>query len=63
MIANYKLVQQWMAENGLVDLGLASPTYYKVRVAAVPHLQAAILGEKSPADALKDFEADANAHH
>lgn len=59
--ANYKMVQGWMAENGLVDLGLASPVYYKVRVAAVPHLQAAILGEKTPAEALKDFENDANA--
>ncbi len=50
-----------MSENGLVDLGLASPAYYKVRVAAVPHFQAAILGEKTPAEALADFEAEANS--
>jgi ABC-type glycerol-3-phosphate transport system substrate-binding protein len=58
---NYKLVQRWMAENGRVDLGLAAPSFYKVRVAAVPHMQAAILGQKTPAQALQDFETEANA--
>ena len=50
-----------MAQNGRVDLGLASPSFYKVRVAAVPHMQAAILGQKTPAQALTDFETEANA--
>jgi multiple sugar transport system substrate-binding protein len=58
---NYRLVKKWMDESGLVDLGLTSPAYYRVRVAAVPHLQAAILGQKTAADALRDFETEANA--
>lgn len=58
---NYRLVQKWLAENGKVDMGLTSPNYYKVRVAAVPHFQAAILGQKSPQQALQDFETEANA--
>jgi multiple sugar transport system substrate-binding protein len=57
---NYRLVRKWMAENGMVDLGLTSPSYYRVRVAAVPHLQAAILRQRAPADALREFEAEAN---
>lgn len=58
---NYQLVRKWLAENGKVDLGLTSPNYYKVRVAAVPHFQAALLGQKTPAQALKDFETEASA--
>lgn len=58
---NYRRVQRWLKENGKVDLGLTSPAYYKVRVAAIPHLQAAILGQKTPAQALTDFESEANA--
>jgi multiple sugar transport system substrate-binding protein len=58
---NYQLVRKWLAENGKVDLGLTSPNYYKVRVATVPHIQAALLGQKTPAQALKDFETEANA--
>jgi multiple sugar transport system substrate-binding protein len=57
----YELVRKWMDQNGLVDLGLTSPAYYRVRVAAVPHLQAALLKQKSPEEALRDFEAEANA--
>ncbi|MGV3724937.1 MAG: ABC transporter substrate-binding protein, partial [Actinomycetota bacterium] len=56
---NYAVVQRWLKENGRVDLGLTSPGYYKVRVAAIPHIQAAILGQKTPAQALGDFEAEA----
>lgn len=58
---NYRRVRRWMETNGRVDLGLTSPSYYKVRVAAVPYFQAAILGQKTPEEALNGFEAEANA--
>lgn len=57
---NLKRVKRWMDENGMVDLGLTAPGYYEVRVATMPHLQAAILGSKTPAAALKDIETEAN---
>lgn len=58
---NLKLVKRWMDENGMVDLGLTSPAYYRVRVSAIPHFQAAILGRKTPAQALADMEQEGNA--
>lgn len=58
---NFKRVKQWMDESGMVDLGLTAPAYYQVRVAAMPHLQAAMLGTKTPAEALRDIETEANA--
>ncbi len=57
---NFRLVQKWAQENGKADLGLTASGYYKVRVAAIPHFQAAILGQKTAAQALADYEKEAN---
>ena len=57
---NYERLLAWVQEYGLSDMGLASPSYYEMRVQLFPHLQAAMLGEKTPEEALADYEAAAN---
>jgi len=57
---NYAAVKKLIDKRGLVDMGLTSPKYYKVRVLLPPQLQAAFLGKKTPAQALADFEQEAN---
>lgn len=59
--ANYQRVLEWMQTRGVEDMGLSSPHYYEVRVLLFPQLQAAFLHEKTPAQALADYEAAANA--
>ena len=57
---DYETLLGWVDEYGLSDMGLASPNYYEMRVQLFPQLQAAMLGEKTPEEALADYEAAAN---
>jgi multiple sugar transport system substrate-binding protein len=57
---DYERLLAWVQEYGLSDMGLASPNYYEMRVQLFPHLQAAMLGEKTAEEALADYEAAAN---
>jgi ABC-type glycerol-3-phosphate transport system substrate-binding protein len=58
--SDYEKLLAWVKEYGLSDMGLASPNYYEMRVQLFPRLQAAMLGEKTPAEALADYEKVAN---
>lgn len=58
--ANYQRVLDWVNEWGVEGMGLSSPHYYEVRVLLFPELQAAFLHEKTPAQALADYEKAAN---
>ena len=51
----------WVNEWGVEDMGLSSAHYYEVRVLLFPELQAAFLHEKTPAQALADYEKAAHA--
>ncbi|HLT58728.1 MAG: sugar ABC transporter substrate-binding protein [Limnochordales bacterium] len=57
---HYAGVNRMLQELGAEDLGLTSPKYNEVRALLAPQLQAAILGQKTPAQALADFEREAN---
>jgi multiple sugar transport system substrate-binding protein len=57
---DYEKMLSWVKEYGLSDMGLASPNYYEMRVQLYPHLQAAMLGDKTAEEALADYEAAAN---
>jgi multiple sugar transport system substrate-binding protein len=57
---DYEKLLAWVQEYGLSDMGLASPNYYEMRTQLFPHLQAAMLGEKTAEEALADYEAAAN---
>jgi len=50
-----KVAQKTIENNGIADLGIASPYYLEVRNLQFPELQAAFLGKKSPQQALDDF--------
>jgi multiple sugar transport system substrate-binding protein len=58
--SDYEKLLAWVQEYGLEDMGLAAPNYYEMRVQLFPHLQAAMLGEKTAEEALADYEAAAN---
>ena len=57
---DYERLLAWVQEFGLSDMGLASPSYYEMRTQLFPHLQAAMLGEKTAEEALTDYEEAAN---
>ena len=48
-----------MKEHGVEDMGLTSPYYYDIRVELTDQMQAALLGEKTAAKALADYEKNA----
>jgi multiple sugar transport system substrate-binding protein len=52
---------EWSQTYGVEDMGLGSPAYAEVRVVMVPLLQAALLGDLTPEDALAEYETQANA--
>ena len=58
---DFTRVNAWIQEHGVEDMGLSSPTYAEVRVLLQPELQAALLGAKTPEEALADYEEKANA--
>jgi multiple sugar transport system substrate-binding protein len=58
---NFTMVNAWIQEYGVEDMGLSSPTYAEVRVLLQPELQAAFLGKKTPEEALASYEEKANA--
>lgn len=58
---DFERVNAWIQTHGVEDMGLSSPTYAEVRVLLQPQLQAALLGQKTPAEALADYERNANA--
>lgn len=58
---DFERVNAWVQEHGVEDMGLSSPTYAEVRVLLQPELQAALLGEKTPEEALASYEENANA--
>ena len=55
------LLQKQIESSAVADMGLTSPHYYEIRKLLPPQLQAAFLGIKSPAEALADFERQAQA--
>ena len=57
---DYESLLSWVQEFGLSDVGLASPSYYEMRTQLFPHLQAAMLGDKTAEEALTDYEEAAN---
>lgn len=57
----FEQVGEWIQTYGVEDMGLSSPHYAEVRVLLPPQLQAALLAQKTPEQALADFEAAANA--
>jgi multiple sugar transport system substrate-binding protein len=58
---DFTRVNAWIQEHGVEDMGLSSPTYAEVRVLLQPELQAALLGAKTPEEALADYAEKANA--
>lgn len=57
---DYEKLLGWVKAYGLEDMGLASPSYYEMRVQLFPRLQAAMLGDKTPEEALANYEKAAN---
>lgn len=53
-------ISAWLAEKGTEDTGTTLPIYTEIRARLAPEIQAAIMGVKTPAKALADFEAAAN---
>ena len=58
--ADYNAISAIVADNGLLDLGLAMPKYGEVRMEMFPRLQALYTGKESPAEALAKYEARVN---
>ncbi|MBD2846630.1 extracellular solute-binding protein [Paenibacillus sp. IB182496] len=57
---DFVVMQQLIEERGLEDMGLTSPKYAEVRELLYPEVQAALLGMKTPEQALADYEKAAN---
>ncbi|PYI56189.1 extracellular solute-binding protein [Paenibacillus flagellatus] len=57
---NYAVLQKIIQERGLEDMGLTIPKYAEIRVLLQPEVQAALLKQKTPAQALADYEKAAN---
>ncbi|MBP1992461.1 ABC transporter substrate-binding protein [Paenibacillus eucommiae] len=57
---NYKVLQKIIDERGVEDMGLTNPKYAEIRALLQPEIQAALLKQKTPAQALQDYETAAN---
>lgn len=57
---HFVAVNKMLQALGTEDMGLTSPKYNQIRALLAPQLQAALLGQKTPEQALADFEREAN---
>lgn len=57
---NYKTLQKIIDERGVEDMGLTIPKYAELRVLLQPEVQAVLLKQKTPEQALQDYETAAN---
>lgn len=58
--ANYRVLQKIIEERGLEDMGVTHPKYAEFRVLLQPEIQAVLLKQKTPAQALEDYERAVN---
>lgn len=56
-----RIVAELMAEYGAEDNGLNTPHFAELRVLLQPMVQSVLLGQKTPEQALADYEAEANS--
>ncbi len=57
---HWDAISKIVAENGMLDLGLAMPKFSEIRVQSVPFLQALYTGKATPAETLEGYVAAVN---